>query len=446
MNMNSEQQYIDFFQSQKQAFDKLSVPAVNAMREEAFAAFQRQGFPVYNSENYQHTNIPELLGPDFGFNIGKTGQVANPFHAFRCFVPNLSPNVHFVVNDRFFKEEQNKNIFPEGVFSGSMNDFALQYPEIFSKHYHKLAIDGDGLAAFNTMFVQDGYVLYVPKNVVLEKPIQIINVLRGQVDSLINRRMLIIIESGAQAKILICDHSENEDIKLAVTQVTEIFVGENAVFDFYELEESSENTIRLTSNFVRQAASSNVMVDNIALSNGITRNNYNIALEGENAETHLYGMAITDKKERIDNHSNIEHKVPHCQSNQLFKYILDGQSIGAFSGRIVVFQDAQKTQAYQNNRNLCGSRECRMFSKPQLEIYADDVKCSHGLTTGQLDENALFYLRSRGIPVEEARLLLKFAFAHDIIEGIRLEGLRDRLKMLVEKRFRGELIKCKTCF
>jgi Fe-S cluster assembly protein SufD len=256
---------------------------------------------------------------------------------------------------------------------------------------------------------------------------------------------LIILESGAQAKLLVCDHTIDDNPTFATTQVAEIYVEDNAAFDFYELEESSQKNIRLTNTFVQQAASSNVVINNITLSNGVTRNNYQIDLEGERAETHLYGMAIVDAQQKIDNYTTINHKVPKCRSNELFKYILDEEAIGVFSGRITVAQDAQKTEAYQNNRNLLGNNHCRMYSKPQLEIYADDVKCSHGMTTGQLDETALFYMRSRGIPYEEAVLLLKFAFTNDVIQGIRLEGLRDRLKLLIEKRFRGELVKCQGC-
>jgi len=303
----------------------------------------------------------------------------------------------------------------------------------------------DGLTAFNTAFVQDGYVLYVPENVIIEKPIQLTNISAGNNNSLINRRMLFILESGAQAKLLVCDHAYDENPMTANTQVVEIFAGENAELDFCELEESSPNTIRLTSNFVRQAASSQVRITGITLSNGTTRNNYTIDLVGEHAETHLYGMAIADSRQKVDNYTLINHLVPNCRCNELFKYILDDEAIGAFSGRIVVAKDAQKTEAYQSNRNLLGSRDCRMFSKPQLEIYADDVKCSHGMTTGQLDENALFYLCSRGIPEDEAVLLLKFAFSNDVIQGIRMEGLRDRLKLLIEKRFRGELVTCRDC-
>ncbi len=444
--MNSEQQYIDFFQTYKQQINKPCAEEINILRDKAFETFKEKGFPVYESEEYQHTNISALLEPDYGININNVAISVNPYDVFRCDVPNLSTCLFFLVNERFYPNIQSKEKLPEQVYSGSLNEFATKYPDIFSKYYGKQAdIETDGLTAFNTMFAQDGYVLYVPKNTIVDKPIQLINVLKGNIDSLVNRRLLIIVESGAQAKLLVCDHTIDEEPKFAVTQVTEVFVEENAVFDLYELEESSANTIRITSNYTKQSAGSNVMLNGITLTNGNTRNNYNVSLEGEHCESHLYGMVIADEEQRVDNHTNIEHKVSNCQSNELFKYVLDNKAIGAFSGRIVVCKDAQKTQAYQNNRNLCISRESRMFAKPQLEIYADDVKCSHGLTTGQLDESALFYMRSRGIPEAEARMLLKFAFANDVIEGIRLEPLKDRLRLLIEKRFRGELAKCRGC-
>lgn len=444
--MKSEQQYIDFFQTYRSKIEAPCADLLNSSRQNAFESFKEKGFPVYGSEEYQHTNIAELLEPDYGMNINNVALNVDPLDVFRCDVPNLSTRLFFLVNERFFPNPQPGGELPESVFSGSLNEFAEKYPEIFSKHYGTLALsESDSLSAFNTMFIQDGYVLYVPENVIVEKPIQLINILRGNVDTLVNRRLLIIIEDGAQAKLLVCDHTVDEKPKMAVTQVTEIFVGQNAIFDFYELEESSDNTIRLAANYTKQDASSNVMINGITLTGGVTRNNYNISLEGKHCETHLYGMVIADNEQRIDNHTNIEHKVPDCHSNELFKYVLDHKAIGAFSGRIVVCKDAQKTRAYQNNRNLCISKESRMFAKPQLEIYADDVKCSHGLTTGQLDETALFYMRSRGIPEAEARMLLKFAFANDVIEGIRLEPLKDRLRMLIEKRFRGELAKCKGC-
>jgi Fe-S cluster assembly protein SufD len=439
------QQYIDFFVSQRSKIDKSCSPLLNAFRDKAFEDFCKYGFPNKQQENYQQTDISALLDADYGFYLDYKGLPFNPFKVYHCNVLHLDAYKHFVVNGQFYKEEP-KNDLPEGVFSGSLNTFAAQYPDLFSKYYNRQATKSDdGLVAFNTLFVQDGYVLYVPENVVVEKTIQLTNIASGNISSLINRRILIILESGAQAKFLACDHTSDENSTLASTQVVEIFAGDNAVFDFYELEESSLNTIRLTHNFVQQSASSQVVANTITLSSGITRNNYWIDLTGKQAETHLYGMVIADGQQKVDNFTHINHLVPECRCDELFKYILDDDATGTFGGRIVVAPDAQKTEAYQNNRNLLGSNNCRIFSKPQLEIYADDVKCSHGMTTGQLDEAALFYMRSRGIPENEARYLLKLAFATDILNCIRAKGLKERLRLLVEKRFRGELLLCREC-
>ena len=440
------QQYIDFFEKNREQITHSCHALLNAGREEALDAFRQLGFPAYQSENYPYTDLAEMLSPDFGFYLDQANFTDETGRIFRCNIPNLNSYHHFIING-YYREEKSNPAFPEGVFSGSLNVFAEKYPEVFTRYYGQLADVGkDGVAAFNTMFVQDGYVLYVPQNVMLENPVQVTNIANGNIDSLVNRRILIILESGAQAKLLFCDHSAQKNVRFAATQISEVYVGENASLDFYELEETTSDTFRFSSNRLAQSASSRVLINTICLSNGVSRNNYFVNLNEEGAEMQLFGMATIDGHQKIDNYTLINHNVPHCHSNELFKYILDDESVGAFSGRIVVAEDAQKTIAYQNNRNLCVSRDCRMFSKPQLEIYADDVKCSHGMTTGQLDENALFYMRSRGIPEDEARYLLKLAFTMDVLDEIRIESLRERLKKLVEKRFRGELITCQGCF
>ena len=378
-------------------------------------------------------------------NINRLDIPVNPYDVFRCDVPNLSTSLYFVVNDTFYDKMLPKAHLPEGVYAGGMKNFMDKYPEVASRYYGKAALTGkDAIVALNTMLAQDGFVLYVPRRVVVERPIQLVNVFRSDVDTMANRRILVILEEGAEAKLLVCDHSV-DDVKFLATQVVEIFAGEGAFFDYYDLEESSVSTTRFASVHVKQEAESNVLVNGITLNNGLTRNNYYIELNGEHAETTLCGMSILDKEQQVDTYSHITHAVPYCTSNELFKNVLDDQAVGAFSGRILVKENAQKTEAYQTNRNLCATREARMYSKPQLEIYADDVKCSHGMTTGQLDENALFYMQSRGISRDEARMLLSVAFMSDVIDHVRLEALKDRLHKLVEKRFRGELAKCAGC-
>ncbi|MDR1682533.1 MAG: Fe-S cluster assembly protein SufD [Candidatus Symbiothrix sp.] len=437
-------QYTDFFQKHRTEIDKRCTPLLNAYREKAYETLQQQGLPSFESENYRHTDIAQLLSPDFGFYL--TDAIAlQPRKVSPCFISNMSAYSFFTVNAWFYREN-NAPELPKGVFVGSLNDFSKQYPEKFTQYYNRQAEEkGKGLAAFNTLFVQDGFVLYVPENVRLEKPVQLTQIGGGQINSLINRRLLVILEQNAQAQLLICDHTTDDSAVFAATQNAEIYVAENAVFDLYELEETSGKTIRLANCWVEQARSSQANIYNITLGNGQTRNNYQIDLKGEHAEAHLYGMAISDNRQKIDNFTKINHLVPNCRSNELFKYVLDDEATGIFSGSIVVSPDAQKTEAYQNNRNLLSGNDCRMYSKPQLEIYADDVKCSHGMTTGQLDETALFYMRSRGIPKNEAVLLLKYAFTADVLQGVRIESLRDRLKLLVEKRFRGELATCRNC-
>lgn len=443
--MKAEQQYIDLFAQCKGLIARHSSPVMNALREKAAADFQRLGFPDTKGEDYKYTDVAKAFSPDYGLNLNRVAIPVNPYDVFRCDVPNMSSSLYFVVNDTFYDRELPKAHLPEGVYAGGLKAFTEQYPDLAARYYGQAAPSGhDGIVALNTLLTQDGFVLYVPRGVKVERPVQLVNIFRSDVDTMANRRILVIVEPQAEAKLLVCDHSIDE-VNFLATQVVEIFAGEGAYFDYYDLEESSEQTSRFCSVHVKQAAASNVLVDGITLMNGLTRNNYYIELGGEQAESTLCGMAILDKRQQVDTYSLITHAVPSCTSNELFKNVLNGEATGVFSGRILVKEGAQQTAAYQTNRNLCATREARMYSKPQLEIYADDVKCSHGMTTGQLDENALFYMQTRGIPLDEARMLLSVAFTADVIDHVRLDALKDRLHKLVEKRFRGELAKCAGC-
>ncbi|MDR2691502.1 MAG: SufD family Fe-S cluster assembly protein, partial [Dysgonamonadaceae bacterium] len=324
-------QYIDFFNAYREQIDEGCAPLLNSFRERAFETFRQAGFPACRK-----VDMAGLLTEDFGFYLNRSGININPHRVFHCDVPNLNSHKHFIVNGHFVDYEAPED-FPPGVFSGSLNAFAEQYPSLFLKYYNQTAgAKNDGLSAFNTTFVQDGYVLYIPENVVIEKTIQLTNISAGNNHSLINRRLLFILESGAQAGLLVCDHAYEENPMTANTQIVEIFAGENAILDFCELEESSPNTIRLANSFIRQAASSQTRINVITLSNGTTRNNYMIDLAGEYAETQLCGMAIADKRQKIDNCTLINHLFPNTHCSEQFKYVLDDEAVGVFSGRIVV--------------------------------------------------------------------------------------------------------------
>lgn len=445
MTMKAEQQYLDLFTRCEELICRHSAKGLNALRAKAFADFGRLGFPTRKQEKYRYTEVGKYFAPDFGLNLNRLEIPVNPYEVFRCDVPNMSTSLYFVVNDVFDKHDHPSTQLPEGVVFGSLKDMDVQYPGLVGEYYGRLANTAeDGVVAFNTMFAQDGVFLYVPKNTVVDRPIQIVNVLRADVDFLVNRRLLVILEAGARVKLLVCDHAM-DNVNFLSTQVTEVFVGEGAVFDFYELEETHNSTVRFSNLFVDQQAGSNVLLNGITLHNGMTRNTTEVTLSGRGAEVNLCGMAIADKNEWIDNHTFIDHKVPDCTSNELFKYVLDDRSVGAFAGKVLVREGAQHTSSRQVNRNLCVTKEAHMYTQPQLEIYADDVKCSHGATVGQMDEDALFYMQQRGISLKEARLLLMFAFVNEVIDNIRMDALKDRLHRLVEKRFRGELSKCQGC-
>ena len=443
--MKVEQQYIDLFSQCEAMICRHSTEVINAPRAQAFSDFERLGFPTTKEEKYKYTDAAKLFAPDYGLNLNRLDIPVNPYEVFKCDVPNMSTALYFVVNDAFYGKALPKTPLPEGVLLGSLKELAIQYPDLVKKYYGKLAdTSKDGITAFNTTFAQDGFMLYVPKGVVVDKPIQLVNILRADVNFMVNRRLLVVLEDGAQARMLVCDHAM-DDVNFLSTQVVEVFVGDNAVFDFYELEETHNSTVRFSNMYVTQEANSNVLLNGMTLHNGTTRNTTEVTLNGRGAEINLCGMAIADKNEHVDNHTFIDHKVSDCTSNELFKYVLDDQSVGAFAGKVLVRPGAQHTSSQQTNRNICATCEARMYTQPQLEIYADDVKCSHGATVGQLDEKALFYMQQRGISYKEARLLLMFAFVNEVIDTIRMEALKDRLHLLVEKRFRGELNKCQGC-
>ena len=422
-----------------------SAEVMNAVRDEAYENFKSLGFPTKKVERYKYTDIEKLFEPNYGLNLNRLDIPVNPYDAFRCDVPNLSTSLYFVVNDAFYKKSEPKALLPEGVIVDSLKNQAERNPELIAKYYAKLAkTDEDAITALNTMLAQDGLLVYVPKNVVVDRAIQVINILRSDVDMMVNRRVLIVVEDGAEAKLLFCDHAA-DDRNFLATQVIEAYVGRNASLDLYCLEETHAKNVRVSNLYIDQQADSRLNHNVITLHNGVTRNRVDLSLSGEGAECVLNGCVIADKEQHVDNNTVIDHKVEHCTSSQLYKYVLDEKAKGAFAGRVLVRHGAQKTSSEMRNQNICATREARMFTQPMLEIYADDVKCSHGSTVGQLNDAAMFYMQQRGISQKEAKLLLEFAFVNEVIDTIRLEPLRDRLHHLVEKRFRGELSKCEGC-
>lgn len=443
--MASEKQYIDLYEANRQLIFDHSAKVMNDVRDAAFEDFKRQGLPSRKVERYKYTDMEELFEPDYGVNVNRVEFPLNPYSVFSCDVPNLSTSLYFVVNDTFYKRALPKAELPEGVEVMSLKDASEKYPETIAKYYGKLAkTSEDAVTALNTMLAQDGLFIHVPKNVKVERAIQVVNILRSDVDLMVNRRVLIVMDEGAEAKLLFCDDSA-DDRHFLGTQVIEAYVGENASLDLYCLEETHSKNTRVSNVYIDQQANSRLNHDVITLQNGVTRNKLDLVFKGEGAECWCNGCVIADKSQHVDNNTLIDHQVGHCNSHELYKYVLDDKAVGAFAGRVLVRHDAQKTESDERNQNLVMTKQARMFTQPMLEIYADDVKCSHGSTVGQLNDAAMFYMQQRGIDEHEAKLLLEFAFIDEVIDQIKLEPLRDRLHQLVEKRFRGELGRCNNC-
>lgn len=442
----SEQQYIDLYRQSARMIESHAGAMFNARRAEACADFERLGFPTRKDERHKYTDMGALFAPDYGLNLNRLEIPVNPFDAFRCDVPNLSTSLYFMVNDAFHTKATPRAALPEGVVIDSLGhaDARGVGPQVAALYGRLARTDQDGVCALNTMLAQDGLLVYVPKGVRVERPVQVVNILRADVDLMVNRRVLIVLEEGASIKLLFCDHAA-DDRRFLTTQVIEAYVGRGASLDLYCLEETHAKNTRVSDLHIRQEAGSHVCHNAITLTGGVTRNRVDLTFEGEGARCQMGGLVIADGNQHVDNNVLIDHKAGGCDSNVLYKYVLDGQATGAFAGRVLVRPDAQHTTSVERNQNICATREARMYSQPMLEIYADDVQCSHGSTVGQLDEAALFYMQQRGIAPEEARMLMKFAFAGEVIDRIELEPLQDRLHHLVEKRFRGDLGRCEGC-
>ncbi len=442
--MSALKQYIDLYHQVKERIDAHSAPALNALRPQAADILASVTLPKQGADNYENCDLKEMLGPDYGINIDDVNINVKPENTFRCDMPMTGNSPILSLNDRTLIPD-NFPEMPEGVLVGSLRSIAREHPGLVEKYYGRLTDLGNPVVALDTMLARDGFMLYVPKNVTLENPLQLINILGATQPLMAVRRLLIVLEDNAKAKLLVCDHTQREEVNFLTLQTVELYVGKNAELHYYDLEESSQRTSRISSLYLRQEADSRVVIDGMTLFNGVTRNEYYCDFAGENADLKLYGMAIEDRQRKVSTYSRINHAVPHCVSNELFKMSADGESRCAFTGRIIVRPGSVKTEAYQACRNLLAADTARVEARPELEIYNDDVKCSHGCAIGQLDETQVFYMRSRGIPEPQARLLLRQAFMADVIDLVDIPGLRDRLHLLVEKRFAGAEAACSNC-
>lgn len=443
--MSSLKQYIDLYTEHEATVRKNSPELLNSLRDDALDALKGARLPDKCDERSQHTSVEEMMAPDYGINIARLNIPVEIARSFACNLPTVSTAMGIVVNDRFVPTDKLSSKLPEGVIFESLAKLCHERPELIAPYLNKIAPSTEPGVALNTLLLQDGAVLYVKAGVRMDRPLQLVNIFSAPIPTMALRRLLIVIEKGAEAKLVVCDHTQDDEQAYLSSQVTEIYLEENATLDLYMLEEASSKTTRYAQTFVRQNRDSKFNSSYMALSGGMSRSEFTVDLTEPGAKTSLGGGILAIHGRHVDCHTDVNHRAPHCESEQTFRYVVADASVGVFDGSILVTPQAPFTTAYQSNRNVLASAQARMHSKPRLEIYNDDVKCSHGSTIGQLDEEALFYMRSRGIPESEARVMLMQAFMADVIDCVNIDTLRERLRHLVEIRFNGQDATCKSC-
>ncbi len=400
------------------------------LREQAIESFSKQGIPNRKHEEYKYVNVELLLKGDFAMSAATTVK------AEQIAIAQMLKNAFVVVieNGIFSKTLSSIASVPKGI--NIQNIAEASGNMVFQKHYAKYAaINSDPFIAMNTAFASGGVFIHIEKNTVIEKPIHILHVSSVAENTIINPRNLIVIEENAQAKIVESFATVDAAGKVFNNALTEVFIGANANVQHYKIQDENEPGMLLNTTQAYQEKQSIFSTNNFTLSGLFVRNNLNIVLDDEFIETHLNGLYLTKGNQVVDNHTLVDHRKPNCNSNELYKGIIEDKSAATFNGKIFVRKDAQKTNAFQSNKNILLSDDGTINTKPQLEIYADDVKCSHGTSTGKLDEDKIFYLRARGLSETSAKKLLMHAFASEVVENIKIDELRDYVEEKITERF-----------
>jgi len=429
--MDLKEKMLSSFMALEQELD-LSSP-VHDIRSTSLKTFEALGFPSKKDEAWKYTSLAKLLKNDYSI------------------FPKKESSIELKDVKKYFLYEIDsyKVVFIDGIYSPFLSDTthdgidvcllsaALtkpKYKEVIEKYFNQVADKEESLTALNTSFAKEGAYVYVPKSVVAEKPIQIIHFSTGeQGDFLLQPRSLVVVEENAQVQI-IERHQSLAAHEVLTNAVTEIFAAKSALVDYYKIQNDRLDASLIDNTYVAQESDSNVNVHTFSFGGKLTRNNLNFTQNGEHIDSTMKGITIIGEQQHVDHYTLVNHVQPNCESHQDYKGIYADKSVGVFNGKIYVDKIAQKTNAFQQNNNILLDDKATINTKPQLEIFADDVKCSHGCTIGQLDEDALFYLRTRGIPKREAKGLLTYAFANNVLESVAIPSLKTRINKLIAKK------------
>lgn len=407
--------------------------AIHEMRSKAIEVFEKNGFPTKKDEAWKYTSLNALLKNNY------------------IIFPKKESAIDFKDIKRYFIHDIDsyKIVFIDGIYSSYLSETTHEgldvclmsaalskpkYKEVIDKFFNKAASKEDSLTSLNTAFSYEGAYIRVPKGKIPDKPIQIVHFSTGnEAELMLQPRNLIVVEENAQVQIIERHQSLNTN-KVLTNSVSEIFVDKRGMLDYYKIQNDTISASLIDNTYISQEASSKASVHTFSFGGALTRNNLNFYHQGEYIESILKGITIIEGKQHVDHHTLVHHAQPNCESHQDYKGIYADKSTGVFNGKVYVDRIAQKTNAFQQNNNILLNDKATINTKPQLEIFADDVKCSHGCTIGQLDEDALFYMRSRGIPRKEAKALLMYAFANNVLESVKIPQVKSRINKLIANK------------
>ena len=411
--MNSKEFYIESFKTYESKLNGDSKSFLHQLRKDALKQFRETNFPTLRNEEWKYTDISSIVKLNFTPAINSTPERFTKEQINKFLFKDFDCHLLVFVNGIYSEELSLINNLQNGVVVGSLKKLAKENPSVIDSYIGKLSKIDNAFNALNTAYAVDGLVIVVPDGKILEKPIQVLYLNSSSDETMLaSPRNLIVVGKNSQASVIANYRGISEKAYLN-NSVTEIFIDEDAIINLYKIQNSVLNHY------------------NITFGGAIVRNDINSVLDGENIETHYYGLYMINGKQHVDNHTFVDHAKPNCMSNELYKGILDDNARGVFNGKIIVRQDAQKTNAYQQNKTILLSKTATIDTKPQLEIFADDVKCSHGATVGHLDDVSEFYIRSRGVPQELAKSMLIRAFANDVIETIKIEPLKEQINHMI---------------
>lgn len=403
---------------------------VQEIRRKAIEQFTKLGFPLRSNEEYKYSDTSKLFKE--GINLAHADDDISKVDFNKYKQKNIDAYHIFLVNGELISTESDK-IENNKVEVCDLKTAAEKYDKIFNQYYgSSVAKFNDAFAQLNIALASKGLFVYLKDRAKLDKPLFIHNISTGTDNHFFQTHHLIIAETLCSIDIIEDFYSQTNSNQYILNSLAEIFVKEQGIVNYYKLQNENENAIHINTTHAVQDKQSLFDTNTVSLGGKWGRNNLNILMNGINCESHLNGLFVLKGQQHLDNHTLVDHQNPHCESNQLYKGILSDKSSGVFNGKIYVRKDAQKTNAYQSSKSMLLSDDASMNTKPQLEIYADDVKCSHGSSTGQIDTNALFYLRARGLSEDSARKLLMYAFALDVINTVKIEPYRHYLEELIE--------------